>query len=134
MKQCDRKKLVSIDDNVIQIVDILRYAKKNDIKIKEIDPRSVEEFDCLPHFCRYIQEINGDLFYSSFSFRRLVNEIEKINDIDLDNAFPIIVLEDERIIDGAHRLAYALINKIGKIKAIKLTYKDIEEIVKEYGK
>jgi hypothetical protein len=127
----DRRKYINIGGKVIQVLNILQYANSHQIKAKEISINELKKHDVLPHFCKFAQFINDEIFFKDFSFEKFADEIKYLNNRKFDNVFPIIMLNDGTILDGAHRILYALLNNIEKLNAIILTQKDLNSIIEE---
>ena len=127
----NRCELITIGDTVIPGIDVFRYAKKKGIPTETVCISQFTDLDVLSHWSEYYIEYKNTLFYKNLSMMKLVEIIERLNNIDLDHSLPIIIHNDV-VIDGLHRILAHFLKRRMSIKAIRLTDADIQQIINEH--
>lgn len=74
---------------------------------------------------RYVEVqkyINQDVYWNIGTFRDYAEEFKYV--LKADYSYPIIIGEDDEIIDGAHRIVHAYLDGVETLKAVVLSEKD----------
>ena len=122
-----RSKYIHIGNIPISITRIMRYINANDIKSEIIQIESLLDTNVLHHWVHDPYSINHSvLLYDRFSIRELAAALGNMDKID--TSIPVLLMDD-RLIDGVHRVLKCQLSGISQIEAYKLTTTDFLNII-----
>ena len=123
-----RSKYINIGNTPISLKRVFKYIQLNNIYPESIAIESLLDTNILQHWSKNPYSIrNGILLYDTFSIRELSSMLKTMDKVDMN--VPVLLMDD-RLIDGVHRVLKCHLSGILEIKAYRLTTMDFVNIIK----
>lgn len=122
-----RHKFITINNRPVSLSRVRKYIEFNQIPKISIPIDSILDTNVLPHWCYFCVANGNTLLYDQLTIRDLYTEFAHFDKVDTSE--PILMM-DNQVIDGIHRILKSKINGLDAIDAYQLTADDFLNILK----
>ena len=122
-----RHKFITLNNKPVSLARVEKYIELNNIQPCKLDLTSLLDENVLRHWCSFGIMHDGIITYDVLTIRDLANRLSTLDKVDIRK--PILMM-DNNVIDGVHRILKARLLGKKRILAYVLSTNDYVNIIK----